>query len=105
MIQANLPDDKTGTCTIAPQDAKGNAAAVDGVPTWRSTDENVLTVAAAADGLSAVVTPAGPLGTAQIIVDADADLGAGVTSLQETFELTVVAGQAVSLGGGFQVNP
>lgn len=61
-------------------DSRGRPARVDGVPVWASSDETVLTVAAAADGMSAVVDTVAA-GTARITVSADADLGAGVTEI------------------------
>lgn len=61
-------------------DSKGRPAKVDGVPVWASSDETVLTVAAAADGMSAVVDTVAA-GMARITVSADADLGAGVTEI------------------------
>jgi hypothetical protein len=61
-------------------DSKGRPAAVDGVPVWASSDETVLTVIAAPDGMSAAVNTVA-IGTARITVSADADLGAGVASI------------------------
>jgi hypothetical protein len=78
-------------------DAKGNAAPVDGAPVWSSSDESVATVAAAADGMSAVVTAAGALGTCQVNVGADADLGTGVTTITGTLDVSVVASQATTV--------
>lgn len=61
-------------------DAHGRPAAVDGVPVWASSDETVLSVIPAADGMSATVDAVGA-GVARISVSADADLGAGVSSI------------------------
>lgn len=91
-----LPDDKTASAAIAYVDAKGNPATVEGAPVWSSSDEAILTVAAAADGFSAVVTPVGPLGSAQIKVVADADMGEGVTEIITIGDVEVVAGSAVA---------
>jgi hypothetical protein len=92
-----LIDDQKVALSIAPVDAKGNPAAVDGAPAWASSDETVLTVAASADGLSATVTAVGKLGAAQISVTADADMGAGTVPIAGVLDVSVVAGQAVSL--------
>jgi hypothetical protein len=91
-----LPDDKTASAAISYVDAKGNAAKVDGAPEWTSSDPTVLAVNAAPDGLTAEILPVGPLGTAQITVKADADLGAGVVELVTLADVEVVAGSAVA---------
>lgn len=100
-----LPDDKTAAAAVAYVDAKGNPAVVDGVPVWSSSDESIVTVAAAADGLSAVVTPVGPLGAAQVKVEADADLGAGITPIITLADVEVVGGQAVAGNVSLSLNP
>lgn len=92
----NLTDSQQVNLKVAFADKAGNAAAVDGAPVWTSSDETVLTVAAATDGLSAVATATGKLGTAQVSVSADADLGSGTTTLTGTLDVTVLAGSAVS---------
>lgn len=61
-------------------DSRGRPAAVDGVPVWASSDDTVLSVVPAADGLSAVVASVAP-GVARVTVQADADLGAGVVTI------------------------
>jgi hypothetical protein len=57
----------------------------------------VATVEPAQDGLSAVVKAADELGTTQISVTADADLGEGVAPIAGTIDIEVVGGQAVAL--------
>jgi len=99
-----LPDDKTAAAAVAYVDAKGQPAKVDGAPVWTSSDENVLTVAADADGMSATVTPVG-LGTAQVKIEADADLGSGVESLITLADVEVVGGKAVAGNVSLTVNP
>lgn len=91
-----LTDSQQVDLTVAFADKAGNPASVDGAPVWTSSDETVLTVAAGADGLSAVATATGKLGTAQVTVTADADLGSGTTSIAGTLDVTVLAGQAVA---------
>lgn len=80
---------QTIQAAVAFQDSRGRPAAVDGVPVWASSDETVLSVVAAADGLSAVISTVAP-GTARITVDADADLGAGVADIVGVSEDVVV---------------
>jgi hypothetical protein len=91
-----LQNDQQVTATISPVDAKGNPAKVDGAPTWTSSSEDVATAVAAADGMSAIVAGV-DIGTCQINVSADADLGEGTTPLTGTLDVEVVAGSAVAL--------
>lgn len=95
-----LPDDKTVSATVSFIDAKGKPAKVDGAPVWASDNEAVASVVAADDGMSAVIAP-NDLGTAQISVTADADLGAGVTTLTGLGTVEVVAGTAVTASINF----
>lgn len=92
-----LPDTHQFPITIAIVDAKGNPAEVEGVPVWASTDESVAVVQPASDGKSAVVAAVGPLGTAQITVTADADLGDGVSNIAGLLDVTVIASAAVGI--------
>ncbi len=92
-----LTDVQKATLSIAPVDAKGNPAPVDGAPSWSVSDPTLLDIAPADDGLSAVVTARGPLGSGQVNVQADADLGAGVTTIAGTLDVTVSASQATTL--------
>jgi hypothetical protein len=81
---------------IKPVDKKGNAAQVDGVPVWASTNVEIVTVTAAEDGLSCIAK-ANKIGDAQISVKADADLGEGIRELVGVLDITVVAGEAATL--------
>jgi hypothetical protein len=92
-----LPDDKHVFVQIAYVDAKGNPAAIDGDVTWASSDQMICNVGVmAGDSTKADLLPGTNLGQAQITASADADLGAGTTTLLTTFDVTVVAGSAVS---------
>lgn len=93
-----LKDTEKCTLGLDPRDSKGNVARLDGAPTWGSSDETLATVVAAADGLSAVVTAVGPVGTAQINVTADARIGPEIVELSGTLEVQIQAGEAVTLG-------
>jgi hypothetical protein len=90
-----LTDTQQVDLSVAFLDKAGNPAVVDGAPVWSSSDDTVLTVTAAADGLSATAVATGKLGQAQVSVTADADLGAGTTSISGTLDVTVQAGSAV----------
>jgi len=99
-----LPSDKTASATVAYVDSKGKPAKVDGAPVWSSSDPAVLDVVAASDGMSATVTPV-DVGSAQIKIEADVDLGAGVESLITLADVDVVAGKAVAGNVSLTVNP
>lgn len=90
-----IPADKTASGAVSYVDAKGNPAQVEGAPVWSSSDPSIVDVVPSADGFSATVTP-GAVGTAQIKVEADADLGAGVVPVIALVDVEVVAGQAVA---------
>jgi hypothetical protein len=91
-----LPNDHKVPVSIQPVDGKGNPAPVQGVPSWTSSAETIAYVSSvASDGLSAEVLPGDTLGTCQVNVSADADLGAGVTPINGVLDVQVVAGQAV----------
>lgn len=92
-----LTDLQKVTLSIAPVDALGQPAVVEGVPVWASSAPEICTVTPSADGLTAVVLTVGPLGTAQISVSADADLTEGVTTISGVLDVQVTASQAVSL--------
>jgi hypothetical protein len=92
-----LTDVQQVTLAITAVDARGNPAKLDGAPVWASSDTALLTIAPAADGLSCVATAVGPLGTAQITVTADADLGAGVRELQGLLDIEIIASEALNV--------
>ena len=94
-----LPNDHKVIATVEPVDAKGNPATIDGIPSWSSSSATIATVnALPADGsgkFSAEVLPGSELGTCQINVTADADLGSGIQQISGVLDLEVVGGQAV----------
>ncbi len=92
-----MTDVQSAPLAVTITDARGNPAKVDGVPVWESSDPTVLTVTAAADGMSATIAAVGPIGTAQVKFTADADLGPGVTSLVGLLDVEIIASQAVNV--------
>lgn len=56
-----------------------------------------LAVVASDDGLSAEITPTGPIGTVRVTVTGDADLGQGVTPIFGTLDVDITAGTAVGI--------
>jgi hypothetical protein len=87
----------TVTVSVAFTDAKGKPAAVDGVPTWTVDNATVVdSLTPAADGMSATLHVTDNLGAAVLSVNADADLGSGVTNITISDTVTVIAGDAVA---------
>lgn len=93
-----LTDTQKCPLSITPVDSKGNPAEVDGAPEWSVADPALLTIDVAPDGMSATIAAVGPLGSTQVNVTADADLGAGTEPVSGVLDVTVQAGKAVSLG-------
>lgn len=93
-----LTDEQKTNLVIKPETAAGNPARIDGVPVWTASDPSVLDLQVDPNGLSAEAVTTGKLGPCQVTVDADADLGAGVRSIQGIVEFEVVAAEAVTLG-------
>lgn len=83
--------------TVSAVSAAGNPASLDGAPVWTCTDESLLTLEVSEDGLSCEALTTGKLGVAQVKVEADADLGEGITALFGVVDVQIVASQAVNL--------
>ena len=85
----NATIDNTVTVSAAFTDKSGNAVAPAVAPIWTVDNLAVAVVAPAADGMSAVVTPVGPMGTAVVTVTAGSIIG--------STSLTFAAGAPVSV--------
>jgi hypothetical protein len=84
--------------TLAPKDRRGKPAPVQpGSIVWASSDESIVTVTPDETGLKALVVAQG-VGSANVNVSADADLGDGVSTIVGSEGVTVSLGQAVSVG-------
>jgi hypothetical protein len=91
-----LPNDQKVVASIQPVDAKGNPATIDGLAVWTSSSTDIASIQnVSPDSLSAEVVPGSAIGSCQINVQADADLGAGITNITGVLDVSVVAGQAV----------
>lgn len=90
-------DDAGKKLILKPKDRHGNPAPVDGVPVWSVSDDSLLTVTPSEDGLRATVQAVGPVGTGQVVVKADADLGEGFKEIIGTADVDIVAGEATEL--------
>lgn len=92
-----LTDEQEVVLTATFWTAGGNPARVDGIPAWASLNPDVISLAVAADGLSALAVSGAP-GTAQVTCTADANLGVGVRKIVGTFLFEVREAEAVSVG-------
>lgn len=91
-----LKDTQKFSAAVKYVDGKGNPAKVEGTPQWSVSDVNLLGVTPSDDGMSAEVVATGPLGSCQVSVTADADLGEGTKPIIGTLDVDIVAGEAVS---------
>ncbi len=94
LMAFSMSDSQQVTVTIKAVDKKGNAATLDGVPEWSSDNSDVLALTPSPDGMSCLVQAVGPLGTGNITMKADADLGTGTTEIVGTLEVDITGGQA-----------
>lgn len=97
-LMLRLTDEQKATATIRPKTAAGNPATIDGTPAWSVSNPDVLDLVVSEDGMTATITAKGPLGTSQVSVTADADLGDGVRALTGTDDVEVVAAEAATIG-------
>lgn len=91
-----LTDTQEVSVSVHPVDARGFDAPVEGVPTWEVGDLTIVNLVEAPDGLSGEIEAIRP-GVTQLTITTDADLGEGVVPVMGILDITVVAGQAVSL--------
>jgi hypothetical protein len=101
---ASMTAGSMGTVQVAWKDSSGNTVKVDGPTTWNSTDESIVQITGQSSNplISNIYAP-GPLGTAQVHANADADLGQGVQPVTAILDITVIGGQAV--GGEITFTP
>jgi hypothetical protein len=81
-----IPADKNARIPFAFKDKQGKDAKIDGAPLVTSSDETVARFSI--DGGNIFVDTQGP-GAATGTLSADADLGAGVTEVSRTFDVTI----------------
>ena len=109
MISVVMTNVEKAILTIAPITSTGKPASLDGVPTWivNDPDATLGPIVASADGLACEVPSSdGVTGsTGTVTVEADADLGAGVVVISETFGFTINHPMAASLQGAVSVVP
>jgi hypothetical protein len=97
---ATISKDNEIVLSFAAYDAPvgGDLAQIDGIPVWEISDPAIADLVPAADGLTCIARPKDVIGSATITVQADADLGAGVSLITSPgWLLEVAAGRAVRL--------
>jgi hypothetical protein len=93
------------TCTVeqkvhvrlAPKTTAGNPATLDGKPTWEIISGNA-TIVPDEDGLGAFLVSEDTIGTSTWKVSADADLGAGVRTIEDGGNFNYTNAEAAALG-------
>jgi lysophospholipase L1-like esterase len=97
-MSVSMSDTQKVTLTLGTNDAKGQPTPLpvfDTPPAWLSSDPKTVTVTPAADGLTAVATAVGPLGTAT--VTATASVGGNALAPAAIDVAVVTGGPAVAL--------
>lgn len=108
MSDFNLPDTDSATGTIAPVDAAGNAITGGAAPTWSTDVSTFVTLAVAADGMSATATPVdgagvGVTNVTVTLTNADGTTFTGTSSV--TTELTDAASASISWADDGVITP
>ncbi len=96
-LTVKLTTDQQVTVRITPVTPRGQPAKLDGVPTW-SVAVGGATLNVAKNGLSAAIVSPDVPGESQVLISADADLGAGVETISDTVDVNVVGQNATALG-------
>ncbi len=96
-LDIKLTNEQQVVVHLKPVTPKGNPAKLDGLPTWNVVSGDV-TIAVSDDGLSCTIVSPDLAGPAVISVQADADLGEGVTNISDTINVNTVDAEASSLG-------
>lgn len=99
MLPLSITTEQKIHIKLAPTTTQGKPAVLDGTPTWEVT-QGSGTVSPDADGLGAfIVSPDTVDGIVTIVkVSADADLGAGIRTIEDTIEVTITNAEAAALG-------
>ncbi len=105
MVEVPLTNEQKVRFTASPTTASGSPASLDG-NLGAVVDSGDATVEPGAGSLDVVVRPGpGFLGDVTGRIQGDADLGAGVETIEETFTLHVTSARAANLGVVATVEP
>lgn len=98
-MDITLHTDSQVTAKLSPKLPNGKPAKLDGTPEWTEVgDADLVTLTPSDDGLSCLIRSNGTPGITGVTVSADADLGAGVTTITAMLTITLSDPQASSLG-------
>lgn len=99
MLELSITTEQKVHVKLAPVTAGGAPATLDGPPAW-TVQSGSGTVEPDADGLGAFLLSTDTVDGIPTVfmVSGDADLGAGVTSIQDTISLTTTNAQAAAFG-------
>lgn len=95
-MDIQITDEQKVLVTLAPKTQSGKDATLDGDASF-TVESGDATVEPQPGGLSAYIV-SGAQGPSSIKVSADADLGEGVRTIEDTINLTVVGAEATNLG-------
>jgi hypothetical protein len=74
----------------------GTEGETDGIPTWSTSRPDLIEITPSEDGYSAKIRSLGAIGTASIVVGADADLGEGVQEIIITDQIQFIEPMVVT---------
>lgn len=97
MLDISITNEQKVNVTLKPVTATGKPATLDGAPTWTVASGD-STIEIATDGMSAELISSDTPGETMFVVEADADLGSGVVTINDSIKLTVSGAMAVNLG-------
>lgn len=96
-LEIEITNEQEIEIKLNPVTDTGKVAPLDGVPEW-SILSGTSTLTAAPDGRSAVLRSSDDPGDTEILVKADADLGAAKEEVSDTIRLRVAGARAKNLG-------
>jgi hypothetical protein len=97
IMTVTITDIQQVPVSISVTDERGNPGTVIAPPAWAVSDANLLTVAPAADGMSAVVAAKGPLGNGQVTVSGDGGPNPGDDPFTSILDVAVVGSRATAV--------
>lgn len=97
MITQKITTEEFFIATLSPLNKRGHPAPVDGKPTW-TLEGDAVTTEVSEDGMSCKVIPTGNDGTSTIHISADADVGEGIETIEDSLDVVCSHPRASSLG-------